>query len=265
MISSINKDKFYDYEGFVDKFKPKKTTDDCYTPPNVYEAIKDWVVNEYDLKGYEIVRPFYPGGDYKNYGYTEDCVVIDNPPFSILSEIKQFYISNDIKFFLFAPLLTLFEKNEASYIITNEIIVYENGARINTGFITNLEESFIRLSPSLRDAIREACNKRKHCNKRRKYVYPENLLTGPLIEKFVGKEEVRIYRNEVSNLIEKLDSQKKEGAKIYGKGYLVSDKVLERLKKSKNEEKPWIWELSDREKRLIQELNKESEKNKVLR
>lgn len=56
MISSINKDKFYDYEGFVDKFKPKKTTDDCYTPPNVYEAIKDWVVNEYDLKGYEIDR-----------------------------------------------------------------------------------------------------------------------------------------------------------------------------------------------------------------
>lgn len=25
-------EKFNDYEGFVDKFKPKKTTDDCYTP-----------------------------------------------------------------------------------------------------------------------------------------------------------------------------------------------------------------------------------------
>ena len=22
-----------DYEGFVDKFRPKRTTDDCYTPP----------------------------------------------------------------------------------------------------------------------------------------------------------------------------------------------------------------------------------------
>lgn len=22
-----------EYEAFVDKFKPKKTTDDCYTPP----------------------------------------------------------------------------------------------------------------------------------------------------------------------------------------------------------------------------------------
>lgn len=26
---------FTDYEGFVEKFKPKKTTDDCYTPPAV--------------------------------------------------------------------------------------------------------------------------------------------------------------------------------------------------------------------------------------
>ena len=30
-------DKFEDYEGFVEKFKPKKTTDDCYTsPPTIY-------------------------------------------------------------------------------------------------------------------------------------------------------------------------------------------------------------------------------------
>lgn len=31
---------FNDYEGFVEKFKPKKTTDDCYTPPEIYEAVK---------------------------------------------------------------------------------------------------------------------------------------------------------------------------------------------------------------------------------
>lgn len=27
------------YQQFVDKFKPKKTTDDCYTPPLVFDAI----------------------------------------------------------------------------------------------------------------------------------------------------------------------------------------------------------------------------------
>ena len=53
------------YEEFVEKFKPKKTTDDCYTPPAVYEAVKDWAVKEYDIEGKEIVRPFYPGGILK--------------------------------------------------------------------------------------------------------------------------------------------------------------------------------------------------------
>ena len=28
------------YEQFVDKFKPKKTTDDCMTPPLVYDAVR---------------------------------------------------------------------------------------------------------------------------------------------------------------------------------------------------------------------------------
>ena len=35
-----------EYEAFVEKFKPKKTTDDCYTPPEVYEAVADFVAEE---------------------------------------------------------------------------------------------------------------------------------------------------------------------------------------------------------------------------
>ena len=35
------------YEEFVEKFKPKKTTDDCYTPPTIYEIVKHWACNEY--------------------------------------------------------------------------------------------------------------------------------------------------------------------------------------------------------------------------
>lgn len=34
---------FADYNGFVEKFKPKKTTDDCYTPVEVYEAVLHFV------------------------------------------------------------------------------------------------------------------------------------------------------------------------------------------------------------------------------
>ena len=30
------------YDEFIEKFKLKKTTDDCYTPPLVYEAVFGW-------------------------------------------------------------------------------------------------------------------------------------------------------------------------------------------------------------------------------
>lgn len=51
-----------EYKEFVEKFKPKKTTDDCYTPKPVYDVIADWVAEEYGLDRTDFVRPFYPGG-----------------------------------------------------------------------------------------------------------------------------------------------------------------------------------------------------------
>ena len=51
-----------EYKRFVDKFKPKKTTDDCYTPENIYNAVKEWACKEYGINPKNIVRPFYPGG-----------------------------------------------------------------------------------------------------------------------------------------------------------------------------------------------------------
>lgn len=53
-----------EYDAFVEKFKPKKTTDDCYTPPLVYEVVKDWACETYGIDPDTILRPFYPGGDY---------------------------------------------------------------------------------------------------------------------------------------------------------------------------------------------------------
>ena len=45
------------YEEFVEKFKPKKTTDDCYTPPTIYEIVKHWACNEYGIDPAKVVRP----------------------------------------------------------------------------------------------------------------------------------------------------------------------------------------------------------------
>ena len=78
------------YEEFVEKFKPKKTTDDCYTPPGIYAVVRDWACKEYGIDPDKIVRPFYPGGDYEHYDYPEGAVVLDNPPFSILAKITAF-------------------------------------------------------------------------------------------------------------------------------------------------------------------------------
>ena len=137
-----------EYRAFVDKFKPKKTTDDCYTPPNIYEAVKTWVVNEYHIsEDTPIIRPFYPGGDYEHYDYPEGCVVIDNPPFSILSR--------NIKYFLFAPTMTLFSTAAgiARYLVCKSTLTYENGAKVNTSFVTNMDECKVRIAPDLIEAI----------------------------------------------------------------------------------------------------------------
>lgn len=149
-----------DYAAFVEKFEQKKTTDDCYTPDVVYNAVADWVANEYGLSMENFVRPFYPNGDYKREKYKSTDVVVNNPPFSILSEIIRFYIDNGIRFLLFAPHLTLFNSASSlvSCLVTGVSITYENSAVVNTSFVTNLEpyEVRFRSAPTLHAAVKVA-------------------------------------------------------------------------------------------------------------
>ena len=53
------------YEEFVEKFKPKKTTDDCYTPPSIYAVIRDWTCKEYGIDPAKIVPRFTPAAIMK--------------------------------------------------------------------------------------------------------------------------------------------------------------------------------------------------------
>lgn len=130
-----------EYNEFLDKFEIKKTTDDCYTPDAVYKAVQDWVAKEYGVKPEKMIRPFYPGGDYQSERYPKGCVVVDNPPFSILAEILNWYNEHGVKFFLFAPSLTLFSSSSSSScaMATGADVLYENGASVSTSFLTNLE------------------------------------------------------------------------------------------------------------------------------
>ena len=238
-----------EYGKFIEKFKPKKTTDDCFTPPLVYEAVKNWAVKEYHLEGLEIIRPFYPGGDYKRHKYPDGCVVIDNPPFSILAEIKRFYQDKEIKYFLFAPSLTLFASDEASsYIITNSDITYENGAVIHSAFVTNLESAKIRTSPSLSKEIDIA--QKQDSVQLPRYDIPNNVVTSSRLGKIAKYVELKIYPEQCV-FIRSLDSQKESGKALYGAGFLISNKAAAEKAAAKEIQ---VWELSEREREIIKKL-----------
>lgn len=149
------------YEEFVEKFKPKKTTDDCYTPPLVYETVKEWACEKYGISPDKIVRPFYPGGDYEHADYPDGCVVLDNPPFSILSKICEFYLDRNIPFFLFAPSLTALSGRSVvmrmNHVICAASIVYENGAVVRTSFVTSFGgDTVAQTEPELTRRINRA-------------------------------------------------------------------------------------------------------------
>ena len=257
-----NMPKSKTYEEFVEKFKPKKTTDDCYTPPAVYEAVKDWVVKEYNLEGKEIVRPFYPGGDFENYDYPADCVVIDNPPFSILTKICKWYIEKNIKFFLFAPQLTLFSIHLGSFVITDSKITYENGAEVRTSFITNMDKYKIRSAEELRLVIIKAQQVEEKASLP-KYEYPHHVITSTKLAKLVNRGLEFFFSDEDLSFTRTLDSQRPLKKALFGAGFLISEqkaleqKALEQKaleQKAGEQEQRIFWELSDREKEIIKKL-----------
>ena len=251
------------YKAFVDKFKPKKTTDDCYTPDNIYEAVLEWAMKEYGFKREQVVRPFWPGGDYERFDYPENCVVLDNPPFSIISKICAQYGRHGIKFFLFAPYLTNFSSQTKGvcHIITDSNITYENGAEVNTAFLTNLEPGVeIRTAPELRRAIVEAdnINRRQGRPSLPKYTYPPEVLTATMVGYFSKYGiDFKVMSSEC-RFIRVLESQKKKGKSIFGSGYLISKKAAAEKaaaeKAAKESVLCYVWELSEGERQIVESL-----------
>ena len=253
-----------DYSLFVEKFKPKKTTDDCYTPEKVYNAVLGWVKAnaKIDLSGCEIVRPFYPGGNYKAYNYPRNCCVIDNPPFSILTQILRFYVATGIKFFLFAPHLTLFSTsksvfNEVTCLPVEVNIIYENKANVNTSFISNLfGDIAVLTSVSLRQSVIDA--QKSETTPLPKYQYPKEVLTSTMAGKYLKRGvEICINRKDAFP-VSMLDAQKKFGKTIFGSGILLSEKAAAEKaaaeKAAAEKDKVLIFELSEREKNIIKKL-----------
>lgn len=261
---------FDDYDGFVDKFKPKLTTDDCYTPAEVYAAILEWIWENYDLSGKKICRPFFPGGDYESEIYKDNDVVIDNPPFSLLTNIVDFYDKNGVKFFLFAPELTAFVRSpNVCNIYAGYGIEYHNGARINTSYITNLWEDLgVWCCPELGHRIKKAQEKANAKAKLPKYVYPANVVTSANLGTLASRGgTLKIPRCEISPKVGALASQKLVGKTAFGGCKLISDNAAAELKAAelkaaelKVKEEAIVWELSDGELEVINRLNEHGKK-----
>ena len=219
-----------EYNEFLDKFEMPKTTDDCYTPDIVYDAVADWVAENYNVKREDMVRPFYPGGNYQNEKYKKGCVVVDNPPFSILSEIRTWYQEHGLKYFLFAPSVSCFGGNSVDdcSITTNANVIYENKAKVPTSFVTNLEPEYVMMTaPDLTEKVQKAADEyaKIFANPMPKYSYPPYVVTaaqGGYLSKY--GQDLKIKKKDAV-LIRALDMQKEQDKAIYGGGYLLSEKA----------------------------------------
>ena len=188
--------------------------------------------------------------------------MLDNPPFSILTEICRFYLDRKIKFFLFAPSLTVFSGRSTvmrmNHIFCDADITYENGAIVRTAFVTSYgADTVAQTAPKLGEAISAAMEKIKseRRGEKGKYSYPDHVLTAAMLQKYSKYGiKMKVYRGECE-AISALDEQRKKGKKIYGGGLLLSERAAaERAaaERAAAEE----WGLSPREREIVAALSK---------
>ena len=91
---------------------------------------------------------------------------------------------------------------------------------------------------------------------------PEGLFpTRPLLVEWLHNNSGEYFRKKDEvHLIEELEMQREVGKQIFGKGYLVSNAVLNRRLQAESiieqKEDAYVWKLSDSEREIIEGLNK---------
>ena len=249
-----------EYAAFVEKFKSKKTTDDCYTPPEVYDAVVGWLRSEGLIDDTTpIVRPFYPGADYQRAAYPPGCVVVDNPPFSIYAQIVRWYLAHGIRFMLFGPQITLNVFGaDACFMPISARITYENGAAVNTGFVTNLiPDVSLWTAPTLRAAIMAVQPAPKITPKN---TYPYNVITCATAGKIAVRGGDRRVNGGECRCVRNVEAHKAEGTSIFGTGWILSSRAAaERAaaeRAAAERAAGTTVQLSERELAIVAELDK---------
>lgn len=248
------------------------STDECYTPPAVYDTVLDYAVDRYDLQGKHIVRPFIPGGDYQKYAYDENDVVIDNPPFSMTTEITKWYINHGIPFFLFingiyGVSLSRGLHGKATVIVTNANVSFYNKGnekRIKLGFVTNMEPKniIIRGDATLTNRLNGLVKKKSF----KRFNYPDNFLkNNDILAALQRNVELKLTTDNCL-FEDNLDYHKaqmhatSQRMDVFGGGYLVNDKLYAEFKGSLKHDLPNTYRvtLSTREQKLIEQLNEKT-------
>lgn len=251
------------YAAFEDKFKAKKTTDDCLTPDLVFDAVLEWVRTRYGIdETRPIVRPFWPGEDYRRRDYPERCVVVDNPPFSIISRIAADFLESGIDFFLFAPALTLFSgiglARGCGYVVAGATVTYANGAKVATSFVTSLGgENLVEVRPDLREAVETADAAQQKAIKGAplpKYEYPVEVATAARLNWLAAHGTAYTIRRWDAAFIRQLDAQKGKDKTLFGGGFILSERAA--AERAAAERAAAIyWPLSDRERQIQRALS----------
>ena len=252
-VGAGSKRSYYDYEAYVAKFKDMpKTTDDTYTPDDVYDAVLQYVDTVYPLEGKYVMRPFYPGGDYKAEEYPENCVVIDNPPFSIFTQIVKWYTANGIPFFLFGPGLTIGSCTKyCTAVITGKGITFENGANVSCNFASNLYGDIMICTAPLLGKLIENCASQKQVVGLPSFDYPEELLNVSTMQTIAnGGVEFSVRRSE-AKLIRELDNDPRGKGGLFGYHWLIA-KAKAKAKAKLRRSVPIA--LSLREERIVDTL-----------
>ena len=172
---------FNDYEAYLAKFNDlPKTTDDTFTPPDVFAAVLEWLKGKGKITGEtRIIRPFYPGGDFESAAYPDGCVVVDNPPFSIFAKCCKWFAARGIPFFLFGPGLTL--SSAAGFctcVVVACAVKFENGAKIPVSFASNMFGGLAAMAAGDLCSMINGCpSQQSDAKTLRKMAWPDGLVT----------------------------------------------------------------------------------------
>ena len=158
---------------------------------------------------------------------------------------------------MFAPTLTILGIRHAQKVVIGITLTYENGAKVSSSFVTNMDEYEIRSDPDLYKKLKEADDENLRSMKKElpTYNYPIEVLRQTDLSKlskfgqFFGVKKENCFR------ISELDAQKEYKKGIFGSGYIISERAAAE-RAAAERANIMDWTLSEREKEIIKSLDK---------